>query len=215
MLQEKGRSASVCMSAREATSGQKRELGTAHLLWIRTLTPRKKNLGSFISLVFLSGSVLCLCAEADVPKKCCSISGPLLQIQGFEISLSKVQTNRLVWLTACQVWTSKLPKFYLFFTKTLSVLLESQLLLQLALFRQAAVIFTGINEFHIHVLRAELKTLFVFPSASVILSELCGNDSWYAFGEALYKMYSAVNQMLKGTAMWQASSKLTEGMGRL
>lgn len=150
----------------------------------------------------MSGSVLCLCAEADVPKKCYSFSGLLLQIQCLEISVSEVQTNHLMWLKACQSWTSKLPKFYLFFTKTLSVLLESQLLLQLSLFGQATVFFIGINKFHIHVLRAELKTLLVFPSASVILSELCGNDSWYAFGEALYRLYSVVNQMPKGTVMW-------------
>lgn len=30
MLQERGRSASVCMPVRETTSGQKRELGTVH-----------------------------------------------------------------------------------------------------------------------------------------------------------------------------------------
>lgn len=64
-----------------------------------------------------------------------------------------------------------------FFTKNFSVLLESHLPLQLCLYEQAIVIFIGASKFHIHVLKAELKTLFVFPSASVILSELCGRDS--------------------------------------
>lgn len=163
----------------------------------------------------MSVSVLCRCAGAYIPEKCCSISDSLLQIQGFQKSLSKVQTNHLMWLRACWSWASKLPKFHSFFTKTLSVLLESHLPLQLSLYGQAIVIFVGTNKFHIHVLRAELKILFVFPSASAILTELCGSDSWHAFGEALYKMYSVLNQILNGTVMWQASRKLSEGLGGL
>lgn len=52
----------------------------------------------------------------------------------------------------------------------------------------------------------------VFPSASVILSEPCESDSWHAFGEALYKMYSVLNKMLKVTVMWQASRKPSDGL---
>jgi len=81
------------------------------------------------------------------------------------------------------------------------VLLESHFPLQLSLYGQAIVIFIGTKKFHIHVLTAEMETLFFFPSASFILSELCGSDSRHAFGEPLYKRYSVLNQMLKGTVM--------------
>lgn len=52
--------------------------------------------------------------------------------------------------------------FIHFFTKTLSVLLKSHLPLQLSLYGQAIVIFTGTNKFHTSVLRAKLKTLLGF-----------------------------------------------------
>lgn len=150
-------------------------------------------------------SVLCLCVGAQrsvavLPHFCKSKAFDAPQWGSNKLPHVTESTSEL------SLWTARV--FYFFSPKKFSVWLDSNFPLPLSLYKQTIVIFIGARKFHIHVFWAQLKTLFVFPSASVILSELCGRDSWHPFGEALYKMYSVLNQVLKGTVMWQASGKL-------
>lgn len=155
-------------------------------------------------------SVLCLCVGAQ---RSAAVLPHFCKSKAFDIP--QWGSNKLPHVTEStselSLWTAKV---LLFFHQNLLCIAGLNLPLQLSLYEQTIVIFIGANKFHIHVFRAQLKTLFVFPSASVVLSELCGWDSWHVFGEALYKKYSVLNQVLKGTVMWQASGKLAYGLGR-